>query len=187
MKVVAGDSFFKSLKRCFGFGHRFREIRGWFRFHFRKEFFKLLKEVFKSYPYDGAYLLELEKAKMLEMAAYFERSQLVEGWERMVKELKLCAILIDIITEDDDIKLYHYNGDWHFEPRKDNPEYYEMVFSDDHEYVCDVKVNLRNIRRFVTDEKSIDYYMKFPHEFYKIKAQYLYHKIRAYKELNWWD
>ena len=121
------------------------------------------------------------------MAAYFERSQIVEGWEHTVRELRLCTRLIDIITENDDVELFHYNGDWHFEPCKDNPEYYEMVFSDDHEYVCDVKVNLRNIRRFVTDEKLIDYYMKFPHEFYKIKAQYLYHKIRAYKELNWWD
>lgn len=187
MKVVAKDSFFKSLRRCFGFGHRLREIRGWFRFHFRKEFFKFLKEVLKSYPYDSSYLFEVEKAKMLEMAAYFERSQLVEGWERTVKELRLCARLIDIITENDSVDLFHYNGDWHFEPCKDNPEYYEMVFSDDHEYVCDVKVNLRNVRRFETNEKLIDYYMKNPHELYKLKAQHLYHKIRLYRELNWWD
>ena len=186
MKVVIGDSFFKSLRRCFGLGHHYRQIKMWFRFHFRKEFLKLLKAVLKSYPWDGTYLLKLEKAKMEEMATYFERSQLVDGWKRMVKKLRLCARLIDIITEDDDVELFHYNGDWHFEPCKDNPEYYEMVFSDDHEYICDVKVNLKNIKRFAKNEKLINYYLKFPHELYKLKAEYLYHKIRFYNELNWW-
>ena len=55
-------------------------------------------------------------------------------------------------------------------------------------YVCDVKVNLKNAKRFVKDEEVMDYYTeRYPHELYLLKAQYLYHKLRFYFEQYWWD
>ena len=159
----------------------------WFKYHFRREFFALLWEVLKTYPWDHSYLLNIEKAKMLEMAKYFERSQIAEGWERRVKELRLCARLIEIMT--DETELFHYNGDWNFVPSKTHPGCYEMEFSEDWEYVCDVKVNTKNIKRFVLDEKMIDYILNKDglHQLYMIKARQLYYKIRLEREETWWD
>ena len=182
MKVVVAESFFDSLKECFGIRARFREITAWFRYHFRKDFLRLLKEVFKSYPYDSSYLLYLEQAKIREMANYIERRGFYQGYENDVKWMRIAIKLIDIITEN--VDLFHYEGNIEFVEREDGN--YEMVPSPDHKYICDVKVNTRNIKRFV-DEKSQKFFLNSPHEIYLKKARYLYHMIRLNYEQRWWD
>lgn len=185
MKVFAQDSFFKSLKRTFGFGYRFRKLKGWFRYHFRKDFFRILKTALKGYPYDYGYLLDLERAKLTEMANYLERSALVEGYERKVEQIRTCIRLIDIINENGELT-YDYEGHMNFIPCKDNPELYEMDNSS-LKYICKINVNFRNFDRFIKNKDLKDFYDNYPHEFYLIKARQLYHKLRANYEEGWWD
>ena len=40
--------------------------------------------------------------------------------------------------------------------------------------------------RFVKDKKVKEYYLNHLGDLYELKARYLYHKIRAYKEEGWW-
>lgn len=182
MKVVVTESFFDSLKECFGIKGLINEIRSWLHYHFRKDFFKILKEVFKSYPYDSSYLLYLEQVKIREMANYIEKSARYEGYEKDVKWMRIADKLIDIITEK--TSLFHYDGTIEFVKREDGN--YEMVPSADHKYVCDVKVNIRNINRFIKPDDQ-KFFLPSPHEIYLRKARHLYHMIRLNYEEHWWD
>lgn len=188
MKVVAGESFFKSLKDCFGIKGKINSIRCWIEYHFTKGFWKLVKEVFKSYPYDHSYILYLEKAKIIEMADYIEKMARYQGYEKDVKWMRIAAKLIDIITEDG-MDLFHYNGKLEYVSFEDEKygTLYEVKHSPDFEYVCNVNVNTRNIHRFFKEYEPIDYYKEHKHEVYLRKARYLYHKIRLYYEEQWWD
>ena len=56
--------------------------------------------------------------------------------------------------------------------------------------MCDVKVNTRNADRFLPQglsEKAKQYWLDHPDEIYKLKARYLYHKIRLERDETWWD
>lgn len=54
-------------------------------------------------------------------------------------------------------------------------------------YHCDVKVNLRNAKRFAHNDTQYSLVQQTPHELYEMKAKHLYHKIREYFEEEWWD
>ena len=114
MKVQANKSFFDSLKRIGSFGEKIRNIKYWISYHiFNKDFNKLHKVLMKSYPWDDAFLYELEQAKIEEMCKYHEKHQRFEGWEYVVRDMKLCMKLIDIFTGK--VSLFHYDGDIVFE------------------------------------------------------------------------
>ena len=167
MKIVAAQSFFKSLNRYFGIRRKIDEFRGWFRYHFTKGYWKLFKTVLQSYPFDHSYLLELEKVKIIEMADYIEKAARYEGYEKDVKYMRIAAKLIDIITQQ--VDLFHYDGELKFIPLEDGN--YE-INSDDLKYVCHVNVNIRNINRFFDEKESIEYYKERKHEVYIRKARY---------------
>lgn len=139
----------------------------------------------KGYPYEYNFLLELEKAKLTEMANYLERSAFVVGYERKVEQIRTCIRLIDIINESGELT-YDYEGHMKFIPCKDNPELCEMDNSE-LKYICKVNVNMRNLGRFIKEEKLKDFYRDYPHEFYLIKARHLYHSMRTNYEEGWWD
>ena len=188
MKIVAATSFFKSLKKIGSFGSKFREAVYWLKIHTRKRFLRIVKTAFSGYPYDYYYLLELEQAKLNEMADYLEENDRFVGVEFCVRDIRTCSSLIAIFTGKK--SLFHYDGKIKFVPSDEKDENGESLMElngDNLKYFCDVRVNTKNIRRFVPDEKLIEYYTEHLHELYELKAQKLYHKIRCEKEKEWWD
>ena len=135
-------------------------------------------------PWDYGFLLKLEQYKIREMCKYFQKSQLVVGWELQVRDLTICDKLIDIILEEDK----HYKGWLHSNysiSAKDRWQNKGLKFP--------IYVNVRNYKRFLPQAniKEIDNHL-FLVENFKIslrqqKALYLYNKIRAYRMQHWWD
>lgn len=50
-------------------------------------------------------------------------------------------------------------------------------------------INFHNYKRFIPkcSHGLLDFFKEYPEELYKLKALYLYHKIRNKRTLNWWD
>lgn len=183
MKVKVAESFFESLKDCFGIKGWFNRLRGWFHYHFRRDFWKVMKTAFDGYPYDHSYLLQLERSKIVEMANYIEKAARYEGYEKDVKWMRIAVKLLDILI-DDGLDLFHYDGEVKYIPL--NNGNYEVDTSE-LKYVCHIYVNTRNINRFYRNYEPIDYYKERQHHLYLRKVRYLYHKIRLYYEEQWWD
>lgn len=187
MKVTATNSFFKSLKRIGSFKSKYYAVRAWFKYHFTKNNFNIIKTVLKGYPWDYGYLYELEKAKIKEMADYIEKRKMFVGWEQVVRDMRICINLIDIFTEKRD--LFHYDGKVKYVPYKENnsaEELYEIDTSD-LKYYIKVYVNTKNAKRFLREEQIDFCTNKHPHELYIAKAKALYHKIRLERDGSWWD
>lgn len=51
------------------------------------------------------------------------------------------------------------------------------------------RINFHNYKRFIPKccHGLLDFFKEYPEELYKLKALYLYHKIRNKYTLNWWD
>ena len=182
MKIKVAPSFFKSMKKIGSFKDILLKFKVWIKHHTTREFVNLLKVVLKSYPWDYGYLYEIEQAKIAEMIEYHRKRQFFEGWEQVVRDMEICYKLIDIIL--DKKKLFHYDGQIRFLPIE-NSEDVEIDGSS-MIYHCDVNVNTKNAHRFV-DTTMNKWYLEHPHELYKEKAKYLYHKIRLEMDENWWD
>lgn len=188
MKVTATNKFFEDLKNIMhpSLGSKLREAWYWVRMHTKKRFLRVLKATLASYPYDSSFMLGIEKAKILEMADYLEVNDRFVGVEFAVRDLRICAKLIDIFNGDG-TEFFHYDGDIRFVKCEDKEDAYELKPTKDFKYNCDVHVNLRNIDRFIINEHEKEHFTKYPHELYQRKARYLYHKIRLEREELWWD
>lgn len=167
-------------------------VRSWFRYTFDKEHMALVKEALNGRPWDQSFLFGLEYKKIKEMMEYHKRARKFEGVEEVIRDMGICLSLIEIFTGERD--LFHYTGKLVFVPADEKYNestgeegLMEIKESPDFKYHCDVKVNLKNVSRFVPDEKMQEFYIKSPHELYVLKARYLYHKIRYEKEEYWWD
>ena len=187
MEVIATKSFFESLKKIGSWKSKVREFWVWFTYHFfNKNFRKLAKTVYRSYPWDEVYLYYMEKAKIEEMRKYHEKYNGFVGVEQVIRDMKICESLIDIFTEQR--KLFHYDGDVVFNKLEDGT--CSMGTTPDFKYHCDVKVNTKNADRFLPygiTEKQRQYWIDNPHEIYILKAKHLYHKIRLERDGYWWD
>lgn len=184
MEVIATNSFFNDLKKIGSIGEKWRSLKSWVHYHTKKDFWKIVKEVFSGYPWDETYLLRLERAKINEMLHYHERNKRFEGVEFVIRDMKLCLHFLDIMISDGN-KLYTYHGS--IVPVKLPDGNYKFEETPDFRYTCFVKVNINNIKRFVDNEKAWKWYIDHPHELYVVKAAYLYHKIRHERENYWWD
>lgn len=185
MEVKATNSFFESLKEIGSLKSKWHLFLGWFKYHFNKWNWRLMKTAFKGRPWDSGYLYELEKAKLEEMIAYHEKHKMYVGVEKDIRDMKICVSLIDIFTEKKE--LYHYTGNVNFVPIEGSEDF-KLLDGDDLQYHCDVKVNTKNIMRFVEDDcPYVEYWKEHPHDFYIKKAKYLYHKIRYERDGAWWD
>lgn len=170
--------------------------------HFIKNVFKLFKIAFSDklkynvvdeslngHWFDYGYLYNIELAKLIEMRDAFKEKGISVDNEKYVRQMDLAIKLLRIVIEDDCFHFEHYpdeHGKIVFENYID--ESGKMVSVSNMKYVCDVKVNLKNAKRFVKDEEVMDFYTeRYPHELYLLKAQYLYHKLRFYFEQYWWD
>ena len=169
------------------FKSTYYSIRAWFKYTFNKNHIALMKEAYKGRPWDDSYLLELEYKKIKEMADYLEKEDRFAGVQYVVRDMRICLSLIEIFT--DKRELFHYDGCLLQVPGGDGSpgRLMRIVESPDFKYNCDVRVNLRNISRFVPKEDAQVWYGKCPHELYVLKARYLYHKIRNEREQEWWD
>ena len=189
MKVNAAPSFFESIKRINSLGNKIRGVWYWIRMHTKKRFLRVLKATLKSYPYDSSFLLEIEQAKLNEIADYIEANDRFVGCEYVVRDIRLCVRLIEILKHETDY--FHFNGDIRFVPSgkvdEDGNEIMEFKPTPDFEYVCDVKVNMKNIDRFARSQAEEKLFKRQPHELYLRKARCLYHKIRSEREQEWWD
>ena len=108
--------------------------------------------------WDWYFLLNLEQYKIKQMIKSFSKAKHYVGWERDVRDMKLCVTLIDIICENDSI-----SKNW----RKE---------------ICNI--NIRNAKRFHMNSSNNDHYL-FLLELRRIKALHLYNKIRN-RMLRWW-
>lgn len=128
--------------------------------------------------FDSYYLLLIERRKLQEMSKYFNKFRIISSWQDQVKEINLCIKLIDITIEHDS-----YYNNWLKANYGKHKESQYKVFS---KYV-----NIKNAKRFnytpVFDHDSIFIRDAYKMELRKIKAFYLYNKIRNYKMLTWWN
>lgn len=127
--------------------------------------------------YDFGYLLCIEQRKLRDMARDFKKWRHHVDWERCVKEMLLCADLLDIVLERD-----KYYKSW---LHKCYGEGRRKV------YPFPIHINIKNYKRFLkrVDEiptnEVLHEHLKI--ELRKLKALNLYHKIRNMRMLNWWD
>ena len=146
----------------------------WLRRHiFNRNHWHLIMTATKFEPWDWYYQTELEKAGLERMIAYHKQSQLVVGWERIVREMETCCRLIDIFNETEDLTKRMPTG----------------------RYIFLRAFNSKNAHRFV-DRRIVELLNKpadengkglLKKDIYRSKAQYLYHKIRFERERTWWD
>jgi hypothetical protein len=108
--------------------------------------------------WDWYFLLNLEQYKLKQMIKSFSKAKHYVGWEHDVRDMKLCVALIDIICENDSM-----SKNW------DRP-------------ICNI--NIRNAKRFRMNNLNNNHYL-FLLELRRMKALYLYNKIRN-RMLRWW-
>lgn len=138
--------------------------------------YELVNEAINGNSFDFAYLYYIEKQKLIEMREYFKIHGISTRNDEIIKQIDFAIKLLNIIIDE---------NVYHFEYYTDNEG---NDYSSDIIYVCDVKVNLKNIDRFTNNNLEKDIIKnKFPHELYLMKARNLYHKLRYYYEENWWD
>lgn len=183
MKVKIAPSFFKSLKNLNSLKNKWYRFIAWIKYHFNKDFLRIIITAFKGYPWQDDFLYELERAKIQEMMNYHNKVRRFVDVEYVIRDMQICLNLIDIILNQED--LYTYDGEINYVKTEDGN--YEMVPTENFKYHCLVNVNISNISRFIKNEKIKEYYIKNPHEIYILKAKYLYHKIRYEHDAEWWD
>lgn len=178
MKIKVTESFIKSLKRINSPWNKIRGVWYWIYDHTRKDFFRVLKATLSGNPWDSFYLLRMEKAKLIELANYLEKTNRYVGVEYDVRNIRICISLLEIML--DERELSHTTGDW----RVDKDGALDMSGV---EYHVDVYVNTKNIDRIIPDKTAQSSYLKFPDLLYVEKARHLYHKIRNEQETRWAD
>ena len=140
-------------------------IRSWFKYNFfNKNWHKIRKSVNQARPWDYGYWQETLYHYLEYQADYFETSQHFVGWERAVKEIRLCKSLLEIVMEKRDLS--DFTGD--------TPK-------------MKIYVNTRNAKRFIPYE-GIDMTKAIGQvELYERKANRLLYKILEERSRNWWD
>ena len=130
--------------------------------------------------WDWAYLLHLEQRKLIDMANCFEKNDLFEGVEKVVRDMRICVKLIDIICENDT----PYKAWLHASFGGDKKE--EVPFSR--------HINVNNRKRIFKELHQKDYIdnahtnikWTLKASYRQQKALYLYHKIRMVNLMAWW-
>ena len=140
-------------------------IKSYFKYNFfNKNWHKIRKSVNQARPWDYGYWQETLYHYLEYQADYFEKSQHFVGWERAVKEIRLCKSLLEIIMEKRDLS--DFTGD--------NPK-------------LNIYVNTRNAKRFIQCENADMTKAIWQLELYERKANRLLYKILEERSRNWWD
>ena len=140
-------------------------IKSWFKYNFiNKNWHKILKSVNCARPWDYGYWQETLYHYLEYQADYFEKSQHFVGWERAVKEIRLCKSLLEIVMEKRDLLDFSYDR-----------------------FKLKVYVNTRNAKRFIQYEGIDMTKAIWQLELYERKANRLLYKILEERSRNWWD
>ncbi|MBR1520123.1 MAG: hypothetical protein IJ635_02685 [Bacteroidaceae bacterium] len=153
---------------------------------------RLLKD---DRDWDYGYLLVLERKKLGRMYAYFSKSEITEDDVFVARDLAICLKLIDIILKED----APYNTWLHRSFSSDEPfeTFTENLNAGKRAPLARFPsyINCKNEKRFFRhsyikdavakgDEYAeITYMVSLRH----LKALHLYHLIREYRMLGWWD
>lgn len=128
-------------------------------------------------PDDYCFLLNIEQRKMREMCNHFSKTKRLIGWENVVRNLKICIKLIDIIMEQDSV----YQS-W-LSNSVINNQLINLKFP--------IHVNIKNRHRFLVDDYLKDTnshsYDSLLAYYRSEKALYLYNLIRSYTMRSWYD
>ena len=148
--------------------------------------------------WDYAYLIALEKKKLQRMHDCIKREGHLENNAIVVRDIAICIRLIDIFMEDDAIynTWLHQSFSGKLIFRKLENNLYELDDSD-RKPIADfsVYVNVRNECRFFRATPIKDAQRKGDRDnaifstvrLRQQKALHLYHLIREYNLLTWWD
>ena len=140
-------------------------IISWFKYNFiNKNWHKIRKSVNCARPWDYGYWQETLYQYLEYQADYFENSRRFVGWERAVKDIRLCKSLLEIVTEK------RYLSDF----LGDKPK-------------MKIYVNTRNAKRFIQYEGADMTNAMWQLELYERKANRLLYRILEEKSRNWWD
>jgi hypothetical protein len=140
-------------------------VKSWFKYNlFNKNWHKIRKSVNQAKPWDYAYWQETLYHYLEYQAAYFEKAQFFVGWERAVKEIRLCKSLLEIVMEKRDIS--------DFSSLKPTMKIY---------------VNTRNAKRFISYEGADMTRAMWQVELYERKANRLLYRILEERSRTWWD
>lgn len=171
--------------------HWFKSIRHWFSYCFNKPHLKFIWEAIVAYPYDCSSIYKMEMKQMEDFKYYFSTANFItqDAYDRKIMELNRSINLLDIAMGNRET--YHFTGELKFIKVEDkkSPSGKDLYKIDrsNHQYHCDVKVNIKNISRYVPNKKLHAFYMNHPHELYELKAMELYYKSKAYYSSDWWD
>ena len=192
-------------------------IRCWFRYNWTREHWELLKSAFHSYPWDQAFLTDLEEKQIDKYLAHFEKNQRMvdEQYNAIMKSLRWAKHCIHIINNDSE--LFHYDGEIISVPQKKNEEtgewedagegepmmtgerkvdegpkveLWRMDFSDMVYNYDGPRVNRRNAARFINkDWLASERFQNggLDSELYLAKCRHLYYRIREQYTDLWWD
>lgn len=139
-------------------------IRSWFKYNlFNKNWHKIRKSVNSAKPWDCSYWQDTLYHYLEYQAAYFEKTKGFVGWERAVKEIRLCKSLLEIMMEEREIS--YYSG---LTPK------------------MNVYVNTRNASRFIPYEDADYNKCMWQEELYIRKATKLFYRIIEEKSRTWW-
>ena len=158
----------------------YTNVRCWFRNSFNRRHFKFVWKALKSYPFEIGYDFDTQRARLEELANYYEHCNIAEGDEERARQMRLAIKMIDIFTEKK--QLFHFTGEWEF---KDLGNGTSELLPGTMEYHCDIYVNTRNIDRFIPKERQ-KMFLKMPHDLYIEKAWAIYCRILK-DDMRWWS
>ena len=139
-------------------------VRSWFKYNlFNKNWHNIRKSVNSARPWDYGYWYDTLYHYLEYQAVYFETFQHFVGWERAVKELRLCRSLLEIMMDKRDL------SDYAGIPK------------------MNVYVNTRNADRFIQYENADYSKCMWQEELYIRKAARLFYRILEERSRAWWD
>lgn len=167
---------------------KYRSTRHWFYCNWNKEHWRLVRQAFLSYGWDGNFIYELEEKQIDKQLKWFSKHQnmIDEQYNEIMWSLKLSKYLIHVINNETD--LFHYTGEPKFVKKTDTTSEFHLgtlQYHYDGPYI-----NKRNLKRFLNKTQLENEYFvggDCDHDIYLIKCKYLYHRIREKYTDYWWD
>lgn len=160
-KIYVSAFFRRNWMRITNIGYRTRKI------------WRFIKLGWKDQEWDYAYMLLVEKAKLEDMARYYEKYHITEHDWATARDMKICSRLIDIINGDD--------------------ASYTFIYKEKRQLIKLKRVNTKNWKRFIKNElfceklKDEDLRYIIEDDIRIGKAWNLYCKIRENNMRTWWN
>lgn len=164
--IYVSTFFRRNWGRIADFGYRSRKI------------WRFIKLAWKDQEWDYEYMLRVEKAKLEDMARYYEKHNITEHDWATARDIRICSRLIDIINGNDIsyALIRKEKGQW------DNCKTIKLK-----------KVNTKNWKRFIRygqfceQLKDEDFRHMMEDDLRIEKAWNLYCKIRENNMRSWWN